>query len=179
MLVYRRVSKESWNWKEKLWKILVKMGRGWRFHFHVPVMQRKEPYKGMGFIMVYPVIPGFYTLRKDVSSPTFPAIFYCFQALTCMNQSWRLRGPQCLVIFSILIHLDIPQWFDPYPHCCLEERPWYYLQADGFKHVPACKNWKVELKPSNYFLRVILTLIHYSDIASDKPSGSHSFWHIL
>ena len=31
----------------------------------------------------------------------------------------------------------------------------------------------------NYFLRVIPTLIHYSDIVSGIPSGSHSFWHMF
>ena len=30
----------------------------------------------------------------------------------------------------------------------------------------------------NYLLRVIPSLIHDSDIVSDIPSGSHSFWHI-
>ena len=64
-----------------------------------------------------------------------------------------------------------------------ENAPYFWLlekDVGWMTSVTFVSPWlKCRKTNSNYFLRVIPTLIHYSDIVSDIPSGSHSFRHIL
>ena len=78
----------------------------------------------------------------------------------------------------------------PDKHGLRLERPHLFGPSATFLTFPGRRyklriilNWQVasstKMKNNDYFLRVIPALIHYSDIVSDIPSGSHSFWDIL
>ena len=129
-------------------------------------------------------------LQIAINQPSFISFFICFLLTDSNHQSISvstLDTPLDIFICSGILAPAPSKWLNTNLHEHIKPRVsaelmtsnkkiWFLKNGDWYAWSPKHTSGVNQII---YFLRAIPTLIHYSDILSDIPSGNHSFWHIL